>query len=75
MMNKKGLFAVALLAALGLGACGEPGESSTPEESTTTSETEGSTPVDGADWVADYEEEGKMFFYFQRRRRPTGPRP
>ena len=65
MMNKKGLFAVALLAALGLGACGETGESSTPEESITTSETEGSTPVDGADWVADYEEEGKMFFYFQ----------
>ena len=65
MMNKKGLFAVALLAALGLGACGGTGESSTPEESTTTSETGGSTPVADADWVADYEEEGKMFFYFQ----------
>lgn len=65
MMNKKGLFAVALLAALGLGACGGTEESSTPAESTTTSEEGSEAPVENADWVADFEEEGKMFFYFK----------
>ncbi len=63
MMNKKGLFAVALLAALGLGACGETTGSSTSEEPG--SSEPASQPAEEADWVADYEEEGKMFFYFQ----------
>lgn len=63
MMNKKGLFAVALLAALGLGACGETTGSSTSEEPA--SSEPASQPAEGADWVAEYEEEGKMFFYFQ----------
>lgn len=57
MMNKKGLLSLVLLAGVGLAACSPTG--------TSTSEESSSEAATGADWVANFEEDGKMYIYLE----------